>query len=90
MIAKRPDLKEIFICKTIHQDDIPSKRVIGGLGDFDTLYVKRRTGINREVYFCKIDKDNIEDFIRENDTKIQNLKNKIENDSGVVFKITEL
>jgi len=90
LIAKRPRLEKIYISATIHQENIPSKRVTTSLGNFDTLYVKRRTGINREVYFCKIDKDNIEDFIRENDTKIQNLKNKIENDSGVVFKITEL
>ena len=83
-------MEKIYISATIHQENIPSKRVTTSLGNFDTLYVKRRTGINREVYFCKIDKDNIEDFIRENDTKIQNLKNKIENDSGVVFKITEL
>jgi hypothetical protein len=90
LLKKRPYLKEIFICKTIHQDDIPSKRIIGGLGDFDTLYVKRRTGINREVYFCKIEREKLGEFMRRNERKVTEKKNRIERATGLVFKIIEL
>ena len=54
LIAKTPNLQEIFISATIHQDNSPSKRITLTFGNFDILYVKRRTGINREVYFCRI------------------------------------
>ena len=90
LLKKRPGLKEIFISATIHQDNIPSKRVTQGLGDFDTLYVKRRTGINREVYFCKIEKRNLNEFMRVYENKIQNIKNRIEKETDFVFKTIEL
>ena len=48
LLKKRPGLKEIFISATIHQDNEPSKMVTKFIGNFDTIYVKRRTGINRE------------------------------------------
>ena len=69
LMAKRPSLKEIFISATIHQENEPSKRVTTSFGKFDTLYIKRRTGINREVYFCRIDTKNLQDFIRKNEEK---------------------
>ena len=90
LLKKRPGLKEIFISATIHQDNIPSKRVTQGLGNFDTLYVKRRTGINREVYFCKIEKRNLNEFMRVYENKIQNIKNRIEKETDFVFKTIEL
>jgi hypothetical protein len=90
LLKKRPDLKEIFICKTIHQDDIPSKRMIQGLGEFDTLYVKRRTGINREVYFCKIKRENLDEFMRLLERKIIEKKNRVEIETGLVFNTIKL
>ena len=90
LLKKRPNLKEIFISGLSHQEDRPLKRVITFLGNFDTLYIKRSACINREVYFCKIDKDNIEGFIRENERKIRSLKDRIERECGVVFKTIEL
>ena len=57
---------------------------------FDTIYVKRRTGINREVYFCKNERSNLDEFIRDNEEKIKNLKNKIEKESGIIFETKEI
>lgn len=90
LLKKRQNLKEIFISATIHQDNEPSKRVTKSLGKFDVLYVKRRTGINREVYFCKIEKRNLGEFMRNFERMINNLKNNIEKNSDFVFKTIEL
>ena len=90
LLIKRPKLEKIFISATVHQENEPYKRVISSFGNFDTLYVKRRTGINREVYFCEIDRNNIEDFIKENEKKIQALKDKIKKESSIEFKKIDL
>jgi len=90
LLKKRPKLEKIFISATVHQENVPLKRIISSFGNFDTLYVKRRTGINREVYFCEIDRNNIEDFIKENERKIQTLKDKIKKESSITFKKIEL
>ena len=90
LLKKKQDLKEIFISATIHQDNEPSKMVTKFIGNFDTIYVKRRTGINREVYFCKIERSNLDEFIRDNEEKIKNLKNKIEKESGIIFETKEI
>ena len=90
LMTKRPSLKEIFISATIHQENEPSKRVTTSFGKFDTLYIKRRTGINREVYFCRIDTKNIQDYIRKNEEKIEKLKDIVYRDSNVVIKTIEI
>ena len=87
LLAKRPDLEEIFICSTIHQDNEPSKRVTKFFGDFNTLYIKRRTGINREVYFCRINKRDLDKFIKTNEDKINRIKDTIEREQNIKFKI---
>ena len=89
-MTKRPSLKEIFISATIHQENEPSKRVTTSFGKFDTLYIKRRTGINREVYFCRIDTKNLQDYIRKNEEKIEKLKDIVYRDSNVVIKTIEI
>jgi hypothetical protein len=90
LMTKRPSLKEIFISATIHQENEPSKRVTTSFGKFDTLYIKRRTGINREVYFCRIDRKNLQDYIRKNEEKIEKLKDIVYRDSNVVIKTIEI
>ncbi len=90
LMTKRPSLKEIYISATIHQENEPSKRVTTSFGKFDTLYIKRRTGINREVYFCRIDTKNIQDYIRKNEEKIEKLKDIVYRDSNVVIKTIEI
>ena len=90
LLAKSPDLKELFISATIHQDNYASKKVTTSFGNFETLYVKRRTGINREVYLCKIERKNLEEFIEINENKINELKKKVETDYNIVLETIEL
>ena len=90
LLKKKSDLKEIFISATIHQDNEGSKPVTKDFGNFDTLYVKRRTGINREVYFCKIERNNLDEFISNNEKRIKDKKNRSERENGFTFKIIEL
>ena len=90
LIAKTPNLQEIFISATIHQDNSPSKRITLTFGNFDILYVKRRTGINREVYFCRILRKDLDEFIKSNEEKMNKLKDAIQNDYKIVLKKIEL
>ena len=83
LLAKRPDLKEIFICGTIHQNNYPSQRVAQSFVECDTLYVKRRTGINRDVYFYKIQQKSLDEFIKINEDKMYNLKLNIKIDYNI-------
>ena len=90
LLEKSPNLEEIFISATIHQDNYSSKKVTTSFGNFDTLYVKRRTGINREVYLCKIERNNLEEFIENNQIKINELKKKVETDYNIALETNEL
>ena len=90
LLSKRPQLEEIFFSCTIHQDNLPSKKVIKSFANFDTLYIKKVTGINREVNFSKIDRKNLDEFIRNNEEKIKKLKDSLENNYNIVLKKIEL
>ena len=82
LLMKRPDLKEMFISGTIHKENIPLKKValsfieaarkIGV--EYDTLFIKRRKDITREVYFCKISIDSLGEVFSKNEEIIRNLK----------------
>lgn len=58
-----PKNKEIFLCSTLHRDNLSSKYVSEFFGLTDSLYVKRRDGINREVHICKIGRDEYENYL---------------------------
>ena len=90
LLAKNQNLEEIFISLTIHQDNDISKKVIQSLGKFDTINIKRRTGINRGVYFCKIPRKNFDEFIRNNNEKIEKIKEKLKNNENIILKKIEL
>jgi len=60
---KNPNNNEIFLCSTLHRDNLPSKYVSEFFGLTDSLYVKRRQGINREVHICKITREQAMDYI---------------------------
>ena len=89
LLKKRPELEQIYISATIHQNNEPSKRVTKFFGNFDTLYIKRRTGINREVYFCKIEKKELYEFYRKIEKEIKKITDKAENDDNIVLKTIE-
>lgn len=59
----KPENQEIFLCSTLHRDNLSSKYVSEFFGLTDSLYVKRRDGINREVHICKIGRDEYENYL---------------------------
>lgn len=60
---KNPENKEIFLCSTLHRDNLPSKYVSEFFGLTDSLYVKRRQGINREVHICKVEREQAMEYL---------------------------
>lgn len=58
-----PENKEIFLCSTLHRDNLPSKYVSEFFGLTDSLYVNRRQGRNREVHICKIEREKAMEYI---------------------------
>ena len=49
-----PENNEIFLCSTLHRDNLPSKYVSEFFGLTDSLFVNRRQGRDREVHICRI------------------------------------
>ncbi len=54
---KNPNNKEIFLCSTLHRDNLSSKYVSEFFGLTDSLYVNRRQNRDREVHICKIPRE---------------------------------
>ena len=90
LLSKRPQLEEIFFSCTIHKDNLPSKKVIKSFGNFDKLYIRRVIGINREVYFSKIERKNLDEFLLNNEEKIKKLKDSLKNNYNIVLKKIQL
>ena len=85
LLSKRPDLKEIFINGTVHKENVPSQTVASSfikpiqkndsnIIECGTLYIKRRKGIQRKVYLCKIKKDNLDKVFSKNEDEVKKLK----------------
>ncbi len=45
---------EIYLCSTLHRDNLPSKYVSEFFGLKDSLFVNRRQGRDREVHICRV------------------------------------
>jgi len=60
---KNPENKEIFLCSTLHRDNLPSRYVSEFFGLTDSLYVNRRQGRNREVHICKIPREQAMEYL---------------------------
>ena len=58
-----PNNKEIFLCSTLHRDNLSSKYVSEFFGLTDSLYVNRRQGRDREVHICKIERERAMEYI---------------------------
>lgn len=63
MHFNNPDNQEIFLCSTLHRDNLSSKYVSEFFGLTDSLYVKRRDGRDREVHICKVTKEQYPSYI---------------------------
>ena len=58
-----PQNQEIFLCSTLHRDNLSSKYVSEFFGLTDSLYVKRRQGRDREVHICKIQREQVMEYL---------------------------
>ena len=61
---------DIFLCSTLHRDNLSSKYVSEFFGLTDSLYVKRRDGRNREVHICRVKREDYKKYL-------ENMKKKI-------------
>lgn len=57
------DNSEIFLCSTLHRNNLSSKYVSEFFGLTDSLYVKRRDGRNREVHICRVDRGDYKNYL---------------------------
>ena len=60
---KNPQNKEIFLCSTLHRENLSSKYVSEFFGLKDSLYVNRRQGRDREVHITRIDREEINQYL---------------------------
>lgn len=67
---ENPDNNEIFLCSTLHRDNLSSKYVSEFFGLKDSLYVKRRTGRDREVHICKIKREEVDKYLESIEDKL--------------------
>ena len=60
---KNPENQEIFLCSTLHRDNLSSKYVSEFFGLTDSLYVNRRQGRDREVHICRIPREQAMEYL---------------------------
>lgn len=60
---KNPENSEIFLCSTLHRDNLSSKYVSEFFGLKDSLYVNRRKGRDREVHIAKIPREQAMEYL---------------------------
>lgn len=61
---------EIFLCSTLHRDNLSSKYVSEFFGLTDSLYVNRRQGRDREVHICKISREQALEYLTQISDKL--------------------
>ena len=59
------DNKEIFLCSTLHRENVSSKYVSEFFGLTDSFFLERRQGIDREVHFTSITREQYKPYIEE-------------------------
>lgn len=54
---------EMFVCSTLHRDNLSSKYVSEFFGLKDSLFVGRRYGRDREVHICRVERKEYEEYL---------------------------
>ena len=81
---KNPSNNEIFLCSTLHRENLSSRYVSEFFGLKDSLFVNRRQGRDREVHICKISREEVSEYLKSISNKIQNLlKNNQRNEKNL-------
>ena len=60
---KEIDTEDVFLCSTLHRDNVSSKYVSEFFGLKDSLFVNRRQGRDREVHITGIKRKDIEKYL---------------------------
>lgn len=84
-----PNNQEIFLCSTLHRDNLPSKYVSEFFGLTDSLYVNRRQGRDREVHICKISRDDAMKYLSSMADKLAVLYGYNPNDVSISYDVRE-
>lgn len=76
------DGNKLYLCSTLHKDNLSSKYVSEFFGLTDNIFVKRRTNRDREIHICAIEKLKIDSYLEHIENKLivlykYNPKNKI-------------
>ena len=61
---ENPENEEIFLCSTLHRDNVSSKYVSEFFGLKDNLFVNRRSGRDREVHITRIKRSEAQEYLR--------------------------
>lgn len=67
---ENPENKEIFLCSTLHRENLSSKYVSEFFGLKDSLFVNRRLGRDREVHICRIDRSEEKQYLERMENKL--------------------
>ena len=67
---EHPQNKEIFLCSTLHRENLSSKYVSEFFGLKDSLFVKRRQGRDREVHITRIKREDAKQYLRDMEDKL--------------------
>ena len=70
---ENPNNTEIFLCSTLHRDNVSSRYVSEFFGLKDSLFVNRRQGRDREVHICRIAKEDVPGYLKDISDKIESL-----------------
>lgn len=64
------DSEDIFLCSTLHRDNLSSKYVSEFFGLRDSLFVNRRKGRDREVHITRIKSKDIKGYLKDIQEKL--------------------
>lgn len=67
---RNPQNAEIFLCSTLHRDNLSSKYVSEFFGLTDSLFVNRRQGRDREVHICRIQREEAMEYLTSMSNKL--------------------
>lgn len=59
-----PENEEIFLCSTLHRDNVSSKYVSEFFDLKDSLFVNRRFGRDREVHITRVKRDEAQEYLK--------------------------
>lgn len=62
--------EQVFLCSTLHRENLSSKYVSEFFGLKDSLFVKRRQGRDREVHICKIEREKADKYLNKMENKL--------------------